>query len=112
MQWEEFSVQVMGKFKTHPSHCQGRYFETQRRKVNSWIWGSSSPSPPDSNRRTASSVLRKIKTEKRAPVTRQLVLTANVHLYSIHARPAWKRFRLMSLPGHPPSKAGTVKSAH
>jgi hypothetical protein len=37
MQWEEFSMQVIGKFKIHPNHCQGRYFETQSRKMNSWI---------------------------------------------------------------------------
>jgi hypothetical protein len=41
----------------------------------------------------------------------QYALTANVHLYSIYARPAGKRFRLMSLPGHPPSKVGTVIGA-
>src|SRR5258708_1322526 len=85
MQWEEFSVQVMGKFKIHPSHCQGRNFEAQRQKVNSWIWGSSFLSPLDSNRQTASSVFRKIMSDQRAPAPRRPVLTANTYLFSTSA---------------------------
>jgi hypothetical protein len=41
----------------------------------------------------------------------QRSLTANVQLYSIHARPARMRFRFVSPPGHPSSEAGTVKGA-
>src|SRR5258708_182838 len=36
-------------------------------------------------------------------------LTDNVHLYSIHARPAGMHFRFISPPPHPPSRPGSSK---